>query len=134
MVRALGGTVLGATTVAAVVFGFFSTLDPPREHFVAVSPDGSRFALLSHRELRDGAATEVTVAPHGCCSRFIAYRYFGDGSDYAGQSSIKWIDNHHLKVEYVRDASGTQYCAASVGDIVITCVSRPEPVFPQPNP
>jgi len=133
MVRVLGGVVLGITTMAAVLLGFFASLDPPRVHFVAVSPDGLRFALLSHSELHDGAATEIAVAPRGFCTRFIAYRYFGDGSDYVGQRSIKWIDDHHLKVEYVRDATGTQYCAAEVGDVVITCVSRPEPVFAQPN-
>lgn len=133
IIRALGGVVLGVAIMAAVLFGFFASLDPPREHFVAVSPDGSRFALLSHSELRDGAATEVTVAPRGCCTRFIAYRYFGNGSDYAGQSSIKWIDNHRLRVEYVRDTSGTQDCASEVGGIVITCVPLPEPVFAKPN-
>lgn len=134
IIRILGGLVLGIAGMASVLMGVLASFDhPPRERFSAISPDGSRVALLSHSELRDGAATEITVAPRGCCTRFIAYRYFGDGSDYAGQNSIKWIDDRHLRVEYVRDTSGTQDCASVVGDVVITCVARPEPVLEQPN-
>ena len=41
---------------APVVLG-----DPPRQRFVFIAADGSRVALLSHSELRDEAATEVTI-------------------------------------------------------------------------
>ena len=124
--RVVGGLVLGFAILTAILFGFFAVSDSPRQHFVAISPDGPRAALLSHSELRDGAATVVTVAPHGCCTRFVAYHYFGDGDDYTGRDSIEWIDDHHLRVEYVRDASGTQNCASLIGDVVVTCIARSE--------
>jgi len=124
--RFAGTVVLSVAASAAVLFGVLAGADSPRQHFVATSADGTRVALLSHSELRDGAATAVTVAPHGCCTRFIAYRYFGDGDDYTGPTSLKWVNDDHLRVEYVRDTSGTQECASTIGDIVVTCVARPE--------
>lgn len=130
MTRVAGIVCLCVASFAGAVFGFFASLDPPREHFLAVSPNGSRVALLSHSELRDGAATEVTVAPYGCCTRLLAYRYFGDGSDYAGPKSLQWIDDHHLKVEYVRDPSGTQVCESQIGDIAVICIPRGENLPP----
>lgn len=123
--RFTGVIVLGIAALVAVLFGVFAGVDPPRQHFVAMSPDGTRAALLSHSELRDGAATEVTVAPHGCCTRFIAYRYYGDGDDYTGPTSLNWVDDKHLRLEYVRDPSGIQECASKFGDIVVTCIVSP---------
>jgi hypothetical protein len=122
--RFVGVALFCMAAATGALAALFATLDPPRQHFSAASPDGSRFALLSHSELRDGASTEVTVAPHGCCSRFLVYRYFGDGDDYVGPTSVRWVDDHHLTVEYVQDGTGTQRCESSVADIVVTCIAR----------
>jgi len=42
--------------------------------------------------------------------------------------SVEWLDDHHLVIHYARDASGMQDCHSKVGDIVILCDSRPDPL------
>jgi hypothetical protein len=127
--RAIGSVLLVMLAIFSIPVIFFSVHAEPREHFGFTTANGSRVALLSHSELRDGAATEVTVKAGGCCSRFIAYRYFGDGDDYMGAKSIEWVDEHHLAIRFVRDPSGTQQCFPKVGDIAILCEPQPDP-FP----
>jgi len=127
VMRIAGFAFLGIATLAGAMFGLFAGFDQPRQHFVAISPDDSSVALLSHSEFRHGAATEVTVAPHGCCTRFIAYRYVGDGDDGTGPKSMQWLDDKHLKIEYVRDTSSTiQDCVSKIADIVVICAPRSE--------
>lgn len=99
---------------------------PPRQHFIFTSADRTKVALLSHSELRDSAATEVTVKG-GCCTRYVAYRYFGDGDDYLGAKSLEWVDDHHLAIRYVRDPSGVQDCHSQVADVEILCEPQPDP-------
>jgi hypothetical protein len=131
--RIIGSVLLGLLAVFSVPLVFFTSIDPPRQHFRFKSSDGSRVALLSHSETRDSSATEITVNADGCCSRYIAYQYYGDGEDYMGGTSVQWIDNHHLVIRYARDPSGIQECHSKVGDIVILCDPRPEP-FPDGKP
>jgi hypothetical protein len=100
--------------------------DPPREHTGFTSPTGARVALLSHSSLRDGAASQVSVK-RGCCRRFIAYEYFGDGDDYMDGRLVQWIDDHHLAIRYALDPSGPQICRPYVGNVIVSCEPHPDP-------
>jgi len=122
-VRAVGLGLLGLLGVlAGVLFvGAWLGGDPPREHIVFKSHDGARVALLSHSSLRDSSATQVTVKGNNCCSRYIAYDYYGDGDDYMGPNSIRWADDHHLAIRYTVDTTGSQVCHPLVGDVQIVC-------------
>lgn len=126
-VRALGVVLICACLAILSLFGIFVGAGPPRQHFIFTSEDKTRVALLSHSELRDGAATEVTVKGDGCCIRYVAYRYSGDGDDYVGSKSLEWIDDHHLTIRYVRDLSGVQDCRSHVSDVEVLCHLQPEP-------
>jgi hypothetical protein len=130
LMRLTGFATLILFASLTVVFALGSVLggDPPREHTKFVSPSGSRFALLSHSALRDGAATQVSVK-EGCCRRRIPYEYFGSGDDYMDGGSLKWIDDHHLLIRYALDASGEQRCDQRAGDVTISCEPRHDP-FP----
>jgi len=107
--------------------GYSRRRGAPRQHFIFTSADRTRVALLSHSELRDSAASEVTVKGAGFCTRYVAYRYFGDGDDYAGAKSLEWVDDHHLTIRCVRDPSGVQECRSRVGDVEVLCQPQPDP-------
>ena len=127
--RITGSVLLGILAILSVPLLFFASMCEPRRHFGFISPDGSRYALLSHAENRDSSATEITVKADACCRRYIAYEYYGDGEDYMDGSSVQWVDDHHLVIRYVHDPSGIQDCHSQVGDIVILCELKPDP-FP----
>ena len=126
-VRVLGVILICGGLVLSSPVVLFVGADPPRQHFMFTSEDRTRAALLSHSELRDGAVTEVTVKGDGCCTRYVAYRYFGDGDDHVGAKSLDWVDDHHLTIRYVRDPSGVQDCRSHVGDVEVLCQLQPEP-------
>jgi len=76
-VRALGVMLICCGLLFISLVGLFLGGSPPREHLIFLSADRTKVALLSYSELRDSAATEVTVKGNGCCTRYVAYRYFG---------------------------------------------------------
>ena len=129
-----------AGTVLAVVFACASLVlgvgilmgATPREHKRFSSATGERVALLSHSSLRDSAASQVSVK-QGCCPRFIAYEYFGDGDDYMDGRSVQWIDDHHLAIRFAVDPTGQQICRPKVGDVIVSCEPHPDPTTP-PQP
>jgi hypothetical protein len=129
VVRTLGSLLLGLVTFISLLFLFFVSHDPPTQRIGFTSKSGARVALLSHSEMRDSSATRVTVKGSGCCSRYIAYKYFGDGEDYVGAQSLKWLDDQHLLIRYARDDSGTQRCSSQAGDVQIVCEQQPAPSF-----
>ncbi|HVC48513.1 MAG TPA: hypothetical protein VND90_14835 [Terracidiphilus sp.] len=61
--RLIGVGLICLTTLAAALLAVGDLIfsDPPSQHFEAVSPDGSKFALLSHSELRDSAVHVVEM-------------------------------------------------------------------------
>ena len=127
-VRALGVMLL----VPIFVFSFLGAFvwhDPPRQRIGFTSRTGARVALLSHSETRDSSATRVTIQGDGCCSQYIAYEYYGDGEDYIGAKSIRWIDDHHLTIEYSLDPTGVQKCYSQAGDVQILCEPQSAPSF-----
>src|ERR1700722_8981403 len=91
--RVVGALLAIVFVCVSLVLGIGTLMgaDPPREHTGFTSPTGERVALLSHSSLRDGATTQLSVK-QGCCRRFIAYDYFGDGDDYMDGRSVQWID------------------------------------------
>lgn len=123
------GTLLAILFVCASLllgFGILVGADPPREHKGFNSATGDRVALLSHSTLRDSSATEIAVK-QGCCRRLIAYDYFGDGDDYMDGASVRWIDDHHLAIQFVVDPTGKQTCRPKIGDVIVSCRPRPNP-------
>lgn len=126
-VRTLGSVLLTAITMlfflGAVVFR-----DPPREHIGFTSKTGARVALLSHSEFRDSSATQVTVKGSNGW-RYIAYDHYGDGDDYMGAKSVRWLDDHHLAITYALDPSGVQECHSQAGDVQIICDPKTTPTF-----
>lgn len=124
--------VVGLSSCAfSLVIGVGST---PREHTVFPSGTGDRIALLSHSSYRDFSKTQVAVSTGGCCRRYIAYDYQGDGDDYTGADSVTWIDDHRLVIRYAEDVSGTQVCHAQIGDVSVICEARPAPTFKNNEP
>jgi Fe-S cluster assembly iron-binding protein IscA len=129
VVRTLGSLLLGLVTFISLLFLFFVSHDPPTQRIGFTSKSGARVALLSHAETRDSSATRVTVKGSGCCSRYVAYEYFGRGEDDVGAQSLKWLDDRHLLIQYARDDSGTQRCSSQAGDVHIVCDQQPAPSF-----
>lgn len=129
--RISGSALLMVTTlVSGVLFlGSLMIADPPREHLAFSSITGKRVALLSHSSLRDASNTKVTFTDTGCCNRYIAYEYQGDGDDYMGADSVKWIDDHHLVIRYALDPSSRQICRTQLSDVQILCRPQPTPTF-----
>ena len=108
--------------------GVLAGADPPREHTAFLSVTGQRVALLSHSSLRDSAATQVSVKV-GCCRKFIAYEYFGDGDDYMDTTSVRWTDDHHLAIRFAVDPTGQQTCRPKVRDVIVSCEPHPDPTL-----
>jgi hypothetical protein len=120
-------TVLGLFS-CVVMLGTVSG-NAPRERTAYTSSSGNRVALLSHSSYRDFTTTQVAVKGVGCCSRYIAYDYAGDGDDYMEATPITWIDDHKMIIRYSTDETGRQVCRPQVGDIQVVCEARPAPIF-----
>jgi hypothetical protein len=129
VVRTSGVMLLGLVTCIFLLFLFFVSHDPPTQRIGFTSKSGARVALLSHVETRDSSATRVTVKGSGCCSRYVAYEYFGRGEDDVGAQSVQWLDDQHLVIRFARDDSSTQRCSSQAGDVQITCEERRAPTF-----
>ena len=129
VVRTIGSVLLGLIVLVSPLYAFFASVDPPREHTWFKSKTGTRIALLSHSEFRDASATQVTVKGDSYWQRYVAYDYFGDGDDYIGPTSVKWLDDHHLAITYALDPSGVQQCHSQAGDVQVICDPQPAPSF-----
>ena len=129
--RASGSVLLGVTILAfgVLLLGSLMGASPPREHIVFRSSTGAKVALLSHSSLRDSSDTQVSFKGAGCCSRYIAYEYQGDGDDYMGANSVNWIDDHHLAIRYTLDPFGRQTCRKQLADVDVLCQPQPTPTF-----
>jgi hypothetical protein len=106
---------------------FFYASVEPWQHYRFRSKTGKRAALLKHVSLFDSSASEVTVSGGRLFTRYIAYKYYGDGDDNMGASSLQWIDDHHLVIRYQFDPTGEQRCYSRVGDVQVACQSLPDP-------
>ncbi len=124
IVAAFSGGVLFLLVVGSFIFGV-----EPWEHTAITSKTGKKVALLSHGSFRDSSATRVTIK-EGCCTRYLAYDYYGDGDDYISAASTKWIDDRHLLIRYSFDPTGVQSCLPRAGGIEVICELKPEPTFP----
>jgi hypothetical protein len=66
---------------------------------------------------RDFSSVELTKK--GFCKHFTAYKYDGP-SDLTGTTLI-WLDDSHLQIQYHADPSRYQHCETRAADITITC-------------
>ena len=132
-VRVTGGLLCLPMILLAFLAVIFNRNDPTLRTFYK-SSDGSRVAYLYHTELRDSAATRVSVRV-GCCTRVLVYEYFGSGSDYVDSPNsrpVEWLDASHIVVRYAVDNSVSQVCHPQAGDVQVICEPHNSPVFP-PN-
>jgi hypothetical protein len=128
--RAAGALLLVVLGLSSCTFMLGKMLgSAPRERAAFTSGSGNRVALVSHSSYRDFTTTQVAVKGDGCCSRYIAYDYEGDGDDFMEAKPITWIDDHKMVIRYSTDTTGTQVCRAQVGDIQVICEARPAPTF-----
>lgn len=120
-VRVFGSTLLGVLMSVCFIIALVSGGDPPTQRFGFTSATGTRSALLTHGEIRDGAWSKVTIASRNCCRKYLVYEYYGDGSDYVDSDSVHWVDDHHVTISYARDLSGRQQCVSEADDVLIIC-------------
>jgi hypothetical protein len=129
-VRTAGALLIFVVGLSSCTLTFGTMMgNAPRERTAFKSDGSDRVALVSHSSYRDFTTTQVAVALSGCCSRYIAYDYEGDGDDWVEAGAISWINDHKLIIRYAIDTSGRQVCRSQVGDIQVVCEARPAPVF-----
>ena len=66
---------------------------------------------------RDFSSVELTKK--GFCKHFTAYEY--DGPSDLTSTTLIWLDDSHLQIQYRTDPSRYQHCETRVADITITC-------------
>lgn len=122
VLRVVGGT---AALCMLVIVGLGMALDsgnPKAQTHTVTSPNGSHDATLTFEAGflgRDFSRVEITK--RGCCQHFTAYEYAGP-SDSQG-TTVAWVDDAHLQIEYRADPNRYQHCESHVADVSIICVS-----------
>jgi hypothetical protein len=102
--------------------------DPKPQYRTLNSPNGLHQVTLMYQPGFLGRDfTSVDLTSKGCCEHFTAYEYEGP-SDMNG-TTILWLDNSHLQIEYYTDHERYQHCEAKVADVTITCT----PLMPREN-
>jgi hypothetical protein len=56
---------------------------------------------------------------NGCCRQFAVYQY--DGPSDLQDTTIVWLDDTHLRIEYRADVDHYQHCTSQVADVTIIC-------------
>jgi hypothetical protein len=117
--RVLGGT---AALYVLVIVGIGMALNTGShpQYRTVTSPNGLHQATLMYQGGflgRDISIVEITRK--GCCRHLTAYEYEGP-ADLQG-TTLVWLDDSHLRIEYHSDSDRYQRCEARVGDITIIC-------------
>jgi hypothetical protein len=84
------------------------------------SPNGLNRATLEYESGflgRDFSSVELTK--NGFCKRFTAYEY--DGPSDLTSTTLLWLDDSHLQIQYRADPNRYQHCETRVADIIIAC-------------
>lgn len=118
LLRIVGG---GSAALLVLVASVAFLLSGPKPKYRALdSPNGLNRATLMYASGflgRDFSSVELTKK--GFCKHFTAYKYDGP-SDLTGTTLI-WLDDSHLQIQYHADPSRYQHCETRAADITITC-------------
>jgi hypothetical protein len=114
----------GAAAVFAIFFVSFALLlnsgNTKPERRTTKSPSGLHQATVRYEAGflgRDFSRVELTKA--GSCKHFIAYEY--EGPSDLTRTTVAWVDDWHLQIQYYADHERRQRCETRVADVVITC-------------
>jgi hypothetical protein len=121
LVRIVGGS--AAAFVLPVVFfvAVLSLGDPKPQYRTTTSPHGLHQATLMYQAGFLGRdVSSIKITKKGCCKRFIAYEYAGP-SDLAS-TTMSWLDDSHLQIQYYTDHDRYQQCDTRVADVTIICI------------
>jgi hypothetical protein len=122
LLRIVGGSAALFVLVGASI-GLLLSGDPKPHYRTLDSPNALNRATLMYESGflgRDFSSIELTKK--GFCKHFTAYEYAGP-SDLTVTTLI-WLDDSHLQIEYHADPDRYRHCEARVGDIIITCTPR----------
>jgi hypothetical protein len=119
VLRVLGG--MAALYILMVVgIGMALNGNSKPQYRTVMSPKGSHEATLKYEGGFLGRDfSSVEIKRQDCCQRFTAYEYEGP-SDLTG-TSLLWLDESHLQIQYHADPNRYQRCKTRVADVVITC-------------
>ncbi len=112
-----------AALFVLVVAGFAVLLNsgnPRPQHRTLNSPTGLHQATLIYEGgLLGRDSTKVELTKKGCCEHFTAYRY--DGPSELSGTTLLWLDDSHLQIQYRSDRNRYQLCETKVADVTIIC-------------
>jgi hypothetical protein len=119
VLRVIGGTALACIFIV-VGMGILLNAGMKTQYRTVTSPSGSHHATLAYTAGFLGRDFSViTVTKNGCCQHFAAYRY--DGPSDLQDTTIVWLDDTHLRIEYRADVDRYQQCKSQVADVTIIC-------------
>jgi hypothetical protein len=121
VLRVFGGM---AALCALVAVGLGMALNwgnPKPQYRTVTSPNGSHDATLTYDAGflgRDFSSVEITKK--SCCQHFTAYEY--DGPSDLKSTTMVWVDDSHLQIEYPADPDRYQHCESRVADVTVICI------------
>jgi len=120
VLRVLGGAAVACILVVVAIGVALSSGGPKTQYRTVTSPSGSHHATLTYDAGFLGRDfSVVTVTKNGGCQQFTAYEY--EGPSDLQSTTMLWLDETHLRVEYRADPDRYQQCKSRVADVTITC-------------
>ena len=116
LLRIVGGAAALFVLVAASI-GLLLCCSAKPQYRTLDSPTGLRRATLKYESGflgRDFSSVEITKK--GFCKHFTAYEY--DGPSDLTSTTLIWLDDSHLQIQYHADRSRYQHCETRVA---VTC-------------
>jgi hypothetical protein len=121
VLRVVGGTAVACILIVVAIGVAFNSGSPETQSRTVSSPSGSHHATLTYDVGFLGRDfSVVTVTKNGCCQHFAAYEYAGPSN--LQSTTMLWLDETHLQIEYRADPHRYQRCSGWVADVTITCV------------
>jgi len=119
VLRVIGGTALACVCIV-VGMGIVLNSGMKTQYRTVTSPSGSHHATLGYTAGFLGRDfSSVTVTKNGCCQHFAAYQY--EGPSDLQSTTMVWLDETHLRIEYQADVGRYQQCKSRVADVTIIC-------------
>ncbi len=120
VLRVFGGTAALFVLVTVGLGMALNSGNPKPQYRTVTSPNGSHDATLTYQAGflgRDFSSVKITKK--GCCQHFTAYEYAGP-SDLTS-TTVVWVDDSHLRIEFRADPDRYQHCESHVADVTIIC-------------
>jgi hypothetical protein len=120
VLRVLGGAAVACILLVAAIGIALISGGPKTQYCTVTSPSGSHHATLTYDAGFLGRDfSGVTVTKNGCRQQFTAYEY--EGPSDLRSTTMLWLDETHLRIEYRADPDRYQKCKSRVADVTITC-------------